>query len=67
MGTGIVEFIGMETRDGHMYYYRVYWDGDTRWAQVFYSLMGWRHEIGTGIVEFIGMETRDGHRYFRVY
>jgi len=32
MDTGILEFIGMETRDGHMYcgFYCV---GDSRWAQ----------------------------------
>ena len=29
MGTGIVEFIGMETRDGHRYC-GDYWDGDKR-------------------------------------
>ena len=56
MGTGIVEFIGMETRDGYRYY-RVYWDGNMRWAPVLLSLLGWRHEMGTGIVEFTGMET----------
>ena len=62
MDTGVVEFIGMETRDGHRCC-GVYWDGDMRWAQVLWSLLGWRHEMGTGVVEFIGMETRDGHRY----
>jgi hypothetical protein len=40
IGTGIVEFIGMETRDGHGYF-RVYWDGDTRWARVLWSLLVW--------------------------
>ena len=55
MGTGVVEFIGMETRDGHRYC-GVYWDGDTRWEQVLRSLLGWKHEMGTGVVEFIGME-----------
>ena len=33
MCTGIVELIRMETRDVHRYC-RVYWDGDTRFAQV---------------------------------
>ena len=62
MGTGIVETIGMETRDWHRNC-GDYWIGDKRWEKVLWNLMGWRHEIGTGIVEFIGMETRDGHRY----
>jgi len=66
MCTGIVELIRMETRDVHRYC-RVYWDGDTRCAQVLWSLLGWRHEMCTGIVELIKMETRDVHRYCRVY
>ena len=63
MGTGILQFIGLETRDGRMYC-GVCWDGDTRREGVFLSLLGWRHEMGAGIFEFIGLETRDGHRYF---
>ena len=80
MGTGIVEIIGMETRDRHRYC-GDYWCGDTIWAQVLWRLLGWRHEMGTCIVEFIGMgtrdgpgivgiiglETRDGHMYFGDY
>jgi hypothetical protein len=34
MGTSIVDFIGMDTRDGHRYC-GVFSDGATRWAQVF--------------------------------
>jgi hypothetical protein len=66
MGTGIVELTGMVTLDGHRYF-RVYWDGDSRWARVLWSLLEWRHEMGIGILEFIGMETRDGHRYCGAY
>ena len=33
MGTGIVEIIGMETRDGYRYC-RDYWNGDTKWVKV---------------------------------
>jgi hypothetical protein len=66
MGTGIVQFIWMETRDGQRYC-GGYCNGDTRWAQVLWSLLEWRHEMGTGIVELTVMETGDGHRYCRVY
>jgi hypothetical protein len=51
----------METRDGHRYF-GVYWGEDTRWAQVLWSLLGWRHEMGTGILKLIGMETLDGRK-----
>jgi len=46
-GTGIVEIIGMETRDGHRYC-GDYWNGDTRWIQVLWRLLEWRHEMGKG-------------------
>ena len=54
----IVGITGMETRDGHRYC-RVYWNGDTRCAQVLWRLLEWRHEVGTGIVDVTGMETGD--------
>ena len=60
MGTGILKLNRMERRDGHRYC-GAYYDRDTRWAQVFQSLMGWKQEMSTDIVEIIGMETRDLH------
>ena len=66
MGTGIVEIIGMETRDGHRNC-GDYWNGDTRLAQELWRLLDWRQEMGKGVVEFNGMETRDRHRYCGVY
>jgi hypothetical protein len=66
MGTVILELIGMEPRDGDRYS-EAYWDGDTRWVQLYWSLLEWSHEMGTGIVKFTGMETRDGDRYIGAY
>jgi hypothetical protein len=39
MGTGSVELIGMETRDGYRYC-GAYWDGDMRWVHELWSLWG---------------------------
>jgi hypothetical protein len=36
---------------------RVWVAGDTRWAQVFWSFLRWRHGMGTGIVDLLEMET----------
>jgi len=48
MDTGKIEFIGMETRDGHRYF-GVYWNGDTRWTHVLWILLRWRLEMGTSL------------------
>ena len=60
MGTGIVEIIGMEIRDGQRYC-GDYWNGDTRCAQCCGVYLGWRYEMVKGIVEIIGMEIGDVH------
>ena len=44
MTIGIVEFVGIETRFGHMYC-GLSWDGDTRWAKLLWTLLSWRPEL----------------------
>jgi hypothetical protein len=63
ISTGIVNFIGMEIRDGHKYC-GAYWDGNTRWAYVFWSLLEWRHEMCIGIMEFLGWRHEMGTGIF---